>query len=380
MSTRDDLLDAVRADPEADAPRLVFADFLDEDGEPERAELIRVQCKLARLPWDDFRLSRGLARRAAELVAAHGARWLEGATTGVVGARLRGWERGFPETLVLDSAAGLGAACAAQVTPVVRLAFDGARLSGPALARLARSPLGAVRRAAFEGDQLADRTLLSFAESAWGQETRELTFEAEGAPERLVRFWAAGGHAPKASVWRWVWGAFGAEAMRDLGGLPTPLEGLDVSHCAFADEGWPGLLALPASARLRALHISSLVPADFAARALRRCPALEWLTFDGMFNPVAFADALAHGAGALSLRFLTLDHVYDCDAAVAALAALPRLSGLRHLRLNLSQISPEAVDALARSDTLDRRLVLEPGPHAPPELLARLRERFTVWD
>ena len=38
---------AVRADPWDDAPRLVFADWLDEHGESALAAFIRVQCKLA---------------------------------------------------------------------------------------------------------------------------------------------------------------------------------------------------------------------------------------------------------------------------------------------------------------------------------------------
>jgi uncharacterized protein (TIGR02996 family) len=42
------LLAAVLADPEGDAPRLVYADWLEERGECARAELIRVQCELAR--------------------------------------------------------------------------------------------------------------------------------------------------------------------------------------------------------------------------------------------------------------------------------------------------------------------------------------------
>ena len=46
---RQAFLDAVLADPEDDAPRLIFADWLDEQGEGDRAELIRVQCKEADL-------------------------------------------------------------------------------------------------------------------------------------------------------------------------------------------------------------------------------------------------------------------------------------------------------------------------------------------
>jgi uncharacterized protein (TIGR02996 family) len=40
-------LAAIRAAPDDDAPRLVYADWLDEHGQSERAVFIRVQCELA---------------------------------------------------------------------------------------------------------------------------------------------------------------------------------------------------------------------------------------------------------------------------------------------------------------------------------------------
>jgi uncharacterized protein (TIGR02996 family) len=40
-------LAAIRASPADDLPRLVYADWLDEHGQPERAEFIRVGCELA---------------------------------------------------------------------------------------------------------------------------------------------------------------------------------------------------------------------------------------------------------------------------------------------------------------------------------------------
>jgi uncharacterized protein (TIGR02996 family) len=49
MNTRDALLAAILANPDEDTPRLMFADWLDEHGEPDRAEFIRVQIELARL-------------------------------------------------------------------------------------------------------------------------------------------------------------------------------------------------------------------------------------------------------------------------------------------------------------------------------------------
>lgn len=56
MTERDALLRAVAADPADDTPRLVFADFLDEqDNEPDAAwaEYIRLSVKLARPQWPE---------------------------------------------------------------------------------------------------------------------------------------------------------------------------------------------------------------------------------------------------------------------------------------------------------------------------------------
>lgn len=49
------LLAAILTHPEDDTPRLVYADWLDEHEQPERAELIRVQCERAKLPEKDVR-------------------------------------------------------------------------------------------------------------------------------------------------------------------------------------------------------------------------------------------------------------------------------------------------------------------------------------
>lgn len=53
MTSPGDLLQAILADPANDDLRLVFADLLDDRGEGERAEFIRVQCELARLQAEE---------------------------------------------------------------------------------------------------------------------------------------------------------------------------------------------------------------------------------------------------------------------------------------------------------------------------------------
>src|SRR5262245_46053167 len=84
-------LDDIVANPDDDAPRLVYADWLDEHGDPHRAEFIRAQCERARLDADDPRADR-LLRRERALLKAHGADWTglpQG--TGVAGELRRGF-------------------------------------------------------------------------------------------------------------------------------------------------------------------------------------------------------------------------------------------------------------------------------------------------
>ncbi len=78
MSDADALLATVLADPAADTPRLVYADFLEESGQAEagaRAEFIRIQCELAAGPADPGRRAL-LMTHEAVLVRAHGKAWL----------------------------------------------------------------------------------------------------------------------------------------------------------------------------------------------------------------------------------------------------------------------------------------------------------------
>ena len=55
MSDDEALLRAICERSEEDIPRLMYADFLDETGEAERAAFIRAQVEAARLPpWEPF--------------------------------------------------------------------------------------------------------------------------------------------------------------------------------------------------------------------------------------------------------------------------------------------------------------------------------------
>lgn len=70
MSDEAGLLLAIREQPSDDLPRMAWADWLDEQGRSERAELVRLQLALAR--GDES----GRTREQA-LLAEHGQRWLD---------------------------------------------------------------------------------------------------------------------------------------------------------------------------------------------------------------------------------------------------------------------------------------------------------------
>src|SRR5438477_5170948 len=94
----DAFLQVVLDRPDDDAPRLVYADWLEERGDP-RGEFIRVQCELARLPADDPRRPE-LEGREKALLDAHRDAWL--APLRGLGADVE-FRRGFVERLTLTA-------------------------------------------------------------------------------------------------------------------------------------------------------------------------------------------------------------------------------------------------------------------------------------
>jgi uncharacterized protein (TIGR02996 family) len=137
MTHADAFLAAILAEPDADVHRLVYADWLDEHGDPDRAEFIRVQCAVAidplahNPPPSNPRCACSLCtlrRRERALLASHQVDWRMRDLPGMpFGNWVTDFRRGF----------------VAEVT----LACDQWMRHGPAL----------VRAAPLEGVGLADR-------------------------------------------------------------------------------------------------------------------------------------------------------------------------------------------------------------------------------
>jgi uncharacterized protein (TIGR02996 family) len=93
------LLQDVLAHPTDDAPRLIYADWLEEAGQHDRAEFIRVQMDLARAAAHDPRL-KSLRAREKELWTAHRAEWLQTVPPPLQKRRIT-FQRGFLDELHL---------------------------------------------------------------------------------------------------------------------------------------------------------------------------------------------------------------------------------------------------------------------------------------
>lgn len=96
----DAFLQEIRSDPEDVIPRLVYADWLEENGDSQ-AELIRVQCELDSLPVDAMAEREELRKREQELLQEYQAEWVEPLKK----LDVRGIEikRGFVEGIRVDA-------------------------------------------------------------------------------------------------------------------------------------------------------------------------------------------------------------------------------------------------------------------------------------
>jgi uncharacterized protein (TIGR02996 family) len=160
---RDDeaFLRAVIDNPDDDLPRLVYADYLDEHGDPERAELIRIQCELARVPPEDQRRRKRLWDREWELLGAYREQW---AGPLAEFADPYGYRRGFVESITLSAAAFLHHADTIwRLAPVRNVTLDDA---WEEMDRLAASPhLARLRTLTLDENSLSDGDVHRLADS-----------------------------------------------------------------------------------------------------------------------------------------------------------------------------------------------------------------------
>jgi uncharacterized protein (TIGR02996 family) len=319
MSLRAAFLRDVVESYDDDAPRLVYADWLEENGDPQRAEFIRVQCALA--PLEDYDPPRwDLAAREADLLAANRRRWLAELPEVLitVGDYLPRFERGFPAEVELRASAFVK-----RGAELVAAGCAGFELADVGKARVQTCPhLAGVRRLDLPA-ALPPARVEAILSSPHLTELRELDL-GRSADVRLVAAWP------------------GAASLRKLSlsdGVVAPDEIKALARCEFL--GGLSCLRLHGGAFDRG-----------GANAIARSATLTGLReleFRAACGATGFA-ALASSANLARLEKLWLNSARTGDAALAAFATSPHLARLRSLVLPSCRVGPEGLRRLAASD------------------------------
>src|SRR5262249_12315251 len=172
----DAFLHDICRDPEDDAPRLSYAEWLEERGDP-RGEFIRLQCRLARLEQGEAQRP-ALRQREHVLLRQHRPDWLgfltEGSDTN--------WQfrRGFLDEVCLEAAVFLDRVLELfQLAPLLRhLRLWDARLC---LAKLAASPqLGQLTSLDLTANRIGDEGVQVLAASPYLAQLTTLRLQSNG--------------------------------------------------------------------------------------------------------------------------------------------------------------------------------------------------------
>jgi uncharacterized protein (TIGR02996 family) len=388
MSLERAFLDDIIAHPADDAPRLVYADWLEERGDQasrDRAEFIRGQIELEGLPelsprrWE-------LERREAALLAAYRAEWW-GPLPPLVRAAV--FRRGFIDHVIVtlpdltENAERLFA-----LAPIRRVQVVGDQSAG--VNRTVREARAAVRARGLRpvigldlGVPVARKTAEVLARADALANLRELHLHHG---DRLLQGFAALLSARFVPGLRELW-LNGGACQEALDTLPTavPLAGLQVLSLRGLGPAAPPRLAvgplLPGLQRLDltffahpaltadGLHDALSGPLARGAEEVRvslpgsgsqvsywfgdaPASALRWLDLSHHGFLLECAGGLANSPSLAGLEYLNLRGNVLKSAGLAALARSPHLTRLRALLLHFNGIGDEGVIELARSPAM----------------------------
>jgi uncharacterized protein (TIGR02996 family) len=384
--SHDDFLAAIVETPDDDAPRLVYADWLEDHGDDKsriRAEFIRLQCRLASLSPGSAEATR-LARREKELLKAHGSEWSD-THLGMVGELRRGfiehvttWPHAF-----IESGAQL-----VEKFPVrsLRLRVDSEDVD--AIRRLAQAPhLGRITHLSFERAQAA---MMGLGNSG----LRALLASPHLTGLRVLDLGRCALHDACASAFARAeqlrcleelelgnnqFGTVLAEAIANAEHL-SGLRYLGLAGNRLAPPGVEALIASPHLQNLKSLDLShtriltrgvqELTEANFLAR-------LEVLRLGRLGLGVSAAKMLAGCSHLSGLVELDLARNKLADSGVAALAGSSHLAGLKRLGLRRNGLTVAGVTALGESKYLQNLERLDLGGNLiTPAEREQLREVF----
>ncbi len=261
----DAFLRAILDAPDDDAPRLVYADWLDDHGGGERAELIRAQVERLRLPPGDGREDE-LRRREGRLLFKQLQEWRARLGSGKADLVLR---RGFVEGMALAATSWQRLARkVTAATPLRRLRLYDA---GPRLAALCRSPhLAGLTHLDLGGDGVDDEGARLLAACPHLAGLTHLLLPRNGLTASGAQALALSPHLANLAVLDLSANTVGDEGARVLAQSPhlRNLKELFLGSNDVHDEGAQALAASPNLAGLRELMLVVNQVGDRGARAL----------------------------------------------------------------------------------------------------------------
>lgn len=356
MSDAEALMAAIAAEPENDLPRLVYADWLEENGDPDRAEFIRIQCELFRnangLSTEEYA---DLSDREKVLRAEHEEEWLAPLRTLGASSNVGGWfERGFADWLMMDAADFVrNGAELWRYSPVKRLYLS--NLSDHAGEVAALGHLGRPANLSFSAEKLTSSELRTVLESEHLRPLRGLSLsnaKLKLTDARSLKFAATNLRSFVIESWESSRSAL-VEVIRRL----PPVESFSLDATERAKIDLAAVFETLDATRLTSLATEFLRADAAAMRVLATRPEfarLDRLWFRFAPVDVAAMETLATAKHLRSIRDLDFDGTGIGNGGLAALAGWPGLRTVRSLMLRDCGIGSKGIAALAASPHLTR--------------------------
>jgi uncharacterized protein (TIGR02996 family) len=375
MSEEAAFLATIRERPDDDGPRLIFADFLDERGDP-RGAFIRIQCALARMSVDDPRRAE-LTDREQALLDANRSRWAA-PFRGL--ASVTAIRRGFVEDVNIEARVFLlRAGELFELAPIrhVNLLDVAGLIPHVAdceyLRRLSELTIGK--------QHLGDRLARALADSRNVSELKALRLHRNRLGDGGAAALAGSPHLANLKVLE-----LGENGIGDLGAraiaASTRLARLEKLELPINEIGFGGLQALAASASLPALtslglgqnRIGTQRGYPFKGEAPPRLLSLD-LSDNGV-NSASIVDVI--GLPYLGrLDRLDLNRNQLSNIGVETLCGSEIVRSLSALHLSYNQIGDDGARSLARCEHLEQlaELDLSHNPIHDTGALALLQAR-----
>jgi len=337
--TENAFLRAILADPDDDAPRLIYADWLDENGDADRAEFIRLQVQLARLSHSDPDWG-PLSARSHELKQARYMEWLnqlpqfdgvhwEIFDRGFISAaRFDGPDAYFNNAVKVFEAAPINELRFHQFTwpNAVRLAeskhlrhvctldfHDGNRVANNGIEGLMKSPhLVNLISLNLSRNSLGSAGVRAIAMAPYVRSLRKLTLDRNDLYDDALRFLSESPNSSQLQSLDLDYTRVGADGVKSLAASKyiRQLRVIQLNGNSIGDEGLTALADSDVMAKVHTLYLEGNHIGDAGIMALTRSTKVRRLERLYLRRNVISDDgafALAHWHHALRLRELHVD-------------------------------------------------------------------------